>query len=159
MTSPTCSRCGNFLNTNSKSLCESCHQKRHSKVQHLPILGVMTLLHGLFFFLIILSVALSFQLESLFVPTAFFSTETLIVGLLTGFSLIVCLLQSLAWWKLRSYQGGSIATVSWVLGLTSALTCFMAPLSIGLLIWGLRVLKDPEVQHLMDNSTPKPQNL
>jgi hypothetical protein len=59
-------------------------------------------------------------------------------------------MQAYSGWKLYKFQSRTLAIVSLSAGLATMLTCYCAPTSIGLMIYGLIVLMNDSVRQAFD---------
>lgn len=87
----------------------------------------------------------------------------LVLGLLGFYSVLLMgsgVAQIVAALRLRHLKGRRFAMMAWGGGLFSILTCYCLPTSIALMIWGLLVMRDPEVEdafaHPEEHQTPLP---
>ena len=126
-------------------------------VRQIPILGIMTIVQGALLTLmglagvgygILFAVLLNSDRPNMppgghdGPPLAVFSAVGFIGGTLI---LTIAIMQIIAGIRTLKYRGRTFTIVTWIVGLLASLTCYCAPTSMGLAIWGLIVFMNPAV--------------
>jgi len=157
----TCRRCGSFMceECRSEALPERCAAcERHLAggrfVNHVPILGIVMIVHGLLMggmglYLLVFG---GFFAQSLAEsPPADAPDDPLGAVMVGAFSvigvahLLPAALQVWAGVRLRSFRSRALALTVLALGLLTVLGCYCSPSSLGLLTWGVVVLTRDDV--------------
>ena len=158
-----CPRCGTFFcdecASESLTTCVVCERRLESGryVAQVPFLGIAMMIHGA----ITLGVAVMMTLYGGFLAAAFqdlpeggddpasaLLLPELLVGSMLGIGLVHVLpglLQIIAGWQVRSYRGRVFGVLALATGLVTVISCYCAPTSIAMLLWGAVVLFSGDV--------------
>ena len=171
----TCERCGNFMcggclsAAPNRRLCVGCFELSVGKgrVAQLPVLGILMAVHGgLLLALGLMNLATYLMMfpmmESIMTQSPDLSqgeAEGFIWAVLaaTGLASVAShfipgILQIVAGVRVRKRKSRTLAIVGLVFGLASMLGCYCFPTSLAMLVWGMIVLLDPDVQVAMRHS-------
>lgn len=159
----TCSRCGSFAcdecTSDGSSICKPCSERlgRHRLIAHVPVLGIVMIVHGVFLagwglFMAAYVVFYLFEMASLPAPPGDPGTEDAISSLivlvflaLAFLHLLPGALQIFAGWRIRSFQGRGLAIGALIASFFTVFGCYCGLTSVGIAIWGLVVLFHEEV--------------
>jgi hypothetical protein len=163
----TCARCGSFgceacRSTELVGHCAPCAERlaRARLVGHVPIFGIVMMVHGL----LTAGLGLYYGVFGTFFAGNIFSLEPdpsrephpaddLFPGIMLGTFLVLSVLQLVpgilqvwAGYRARSFRSRGLAVAALIVGLLPALGCYCGPTGLALLVWGLIVLRDPDVR-------------
>jgi hypothetical protein len=162
----TCPRCGSFVCDACRSNelaghCTACAERlaRSRLVAHVPPLAITMMVHGVltaglgvyylvfgtFFAGSIWSVPASEQAAE--------PVDELLPGIMLGAFVFLGMVQILpgvlqiwAGYRARTFHSRGLALAALIVGLAPALGCYCGPTSVALLVWGVIVLRDPDVR-------------
>lgn len=159
----TCARCGSFMcgacgaSGFAQPICRACALRLRGGrfVSQVPALGIVMMIHGA----MILSLGIFLVVYGAFFAAAAYDTPNplagpaeviaqLVVSSMVGIGLLQFLpgvLQIVAGWRARTYHSRGFAIAALVAGLLAMITCYCAPTSIAMLVWGLVVLLGKDV--------------
>lgn len=167
--SGTCTRCGSYMCTDCRATtilehCERCASKLEQGrfVAQVPVFAILLAAHGVLlagmgaYFLIYTALFLLHGVSANdAIPTG--EADGFISGMLFGAfgfigaaTLIVGILQLVAGLRLRTFRSRLLGFVALAAGLLTVISCYCAPSSIALLIWGAIVLRSPDVAARFD---------
>ena len=121
-------------------------------MRQIPILGIMTIVQGALILMMGIAVigygiffAVILQMDNANMPpngppVAIIAAVGIGVGLLL---LTIAALHIIGGIRNLKYRGRNLTIIAWVLGLLASFTCYCAPTSVGLAIWGLIVFLNP----------------
>lgn len=128
-------------------------------IRQIQILAIMTFIQGALLSLMgIVCIAYAFLLANMqaMMPPAerarmqaqsgpMFEVMGWVTGGVGAVVLIIAMLHIVAGYRSLKYRGRIFTMVVWLSGLLASITCYCAPTSIGLVIWGMIVFLNPAV--------------
>lgn len=165
-------RCGSFacfecVGASPDRVCARCRYRTTgapgSKMGHVPVLGALTIAHGVMlvlYSLIWLMIAGMFP----FMPQQPSSTGSpppppeLMIGIFGcfgAFHFVPGMLQLVGGIQMMRFKSRALAYVALASSVVTIVGCYCLPTALALMIWGLIVLSDPEVRQRFD-APPEP---
>ena len=123
-------------------------------VNQIPILAIMTIVHGVLLSLMGIMfagygilIASMLAMEAINLPP---NPKPLQIIAVTAISIgvpviIIAIMQIVAGIRNLKYRGRIFTLATWLLGLLASFTCYCGPTSVGLAIWGMIVFLNPAV--------------